>query len=298
MRKLSILFASGLAFWLGPIVLSSSRVGVVGGSAVLVALGILLAIAASGGTFALTIAAGALAALGGAIAGSVSPALGGAILVGLAYAERTSRVRGGPMKLVHVAASIAAGACSASLVSTYVAASPAVRGVALVVSSVLVALPMLLDADDALAHSLDGAASDVSEPAKSALREGAEIRRQAHDIPLDASAARSVKKTWQALSRLAEARIRLEKTRLRAAANAEQKSGSEPYRTAGGTTAESVVGMVDQRIADHVKALSKAYSAVDTARAAAVGLDDAALKGAISVGESMDEVSKSIVEVK
>ncbi len=296
MRKLSILFVSALAFGLAPY---TSRLGIVGGSAALVALGVMLAIAASGGIFALAIACGAMAALAGTMLAGVSPAVGGAVLIALAYAERSSRVRGAPARLAHVGASVLAGGLTGLLSSSYATASPPVRVVAIVVGAVLIALPMLLEADDALAHSLDGAALEVSEPARTSLKQGADIRRHSHEIPLDGSASRNVHKTWQALTKLADARVRLEKSQNRnTAIVSEQSEGSYRDPSKAPTTAQSVVAMVDQRIADHVKALSRAYAASDTARAAAVGLDDVALKGALTVGDSLEDVSKAMVDVK
>ena len=56
--------------------------------------------------------------------------------------------------------------------------------------------------------------------------------------------------------------------------------------------------MVDGRIRDHVAALSRAYTAIDTARAAVVGLDDRALREVESVGETLDETSRAIIEVR
>jgi hypothetical protein len=77
--------------------------------------------------------------------------------------------------------------------------------------------------------------------------------------------------------RLAEARARL----LRAAAS--------PSSTA-------VVKRVDERIADHVKALARAYTAAGAAKAAEVTLHDAALRGVETAGESLEEVSRAIVD--
>jgi hypothetical protein len=56
--------------------------------------------------------------------------------------------------------------------------------------------------------------------------------------------------------------------------------------------------MVDAKLADHVTALSRAYTAVDTAHAAELGLDDAALKHVETASESLDEVSRALVDVK
>ena len=54
--------------------------------------------------------------------------------------------------------------------------------------------------------------------------------------------------------------------------------------------------MVDERIRDHVAALARAYSAVDTAAAAELGLDDAALRSVDAAGESLEQVSRAIIE--
>jgi hypothetical protein len=111
------------------------------------------------------------------------------------------------------------------------------------------------------------------------------LRRTIQDIPLDAETARHVRKTWQALLRLAEARVRLERTR-----RVHPQSTSSP--------AEAVVTMVDKKMIDHVTALSRAYTALDTVRAAQLGLDDVALKNVETAGESLDEASRAIMEAK
>jgi hypothetical protein len=56
--------------------------------------------------------------------------------------------------------------------------------------------------------------------------------------------------------------------------------------------------MLDDAIADHVAALTRAYKAVDTAEAAATGLDDAAARGVDAVGERLEDVSRAIIEIK
>jgi hypothetical protein len=193
------------------------------------------------------------------------------------------RVRSAPARLAHVGAALIGGALAGTLSNAYAFSSPAVRIVAVLVASVLVALPLLVDADDPLAHTLDGTAALVPEPAKKSLVEGAELRRNVRDIPLDGETARHVKKTWSALLKLAEARVRLERTR------AVRVQGSP---------ADAVVKMVDAKLADHVAALSRAYTAADTVRAAEIGLDDAALKNVETAGEELDLVSSAIVDVK
>jgi hypothetical protein len=258
---------------------------------VLLALGIALAFSASGSFAALAAAGGALGAFASAVLAPASPAAGGAVLVGLAFAERTSRVRGRRERLLHIAAGVLGGALAGSLSTAYGSASLAVRGVAAVVAAVLVALPLFVEADDPVAHRLDGYAEDVSAPAKEALREGAELRRAADATLLDRGTARQVKRTWAALLRLAEARDRLERSVL-----AKHRATLEAATNGPAARAAVVVKRVDERIAEHVSVLTRAYAAVDTARAAEASLDDAALRSVETVGESLESMSKAIVE--
>jgi len=282
MRRMLLPIAAAVTFGAAPF---ASKLGVVAGSAWLVVLGVLLALSASASFSALAIAAGAIGAFSGNVLGSVVPAAGGAVLVAMAYAERTMRVRGTNARLVHLGSSLVVGALSGSLAAAYGSASPAVRGVAVLVCAVLVALPLLVDADDALAATLEGASRRVSDPARSALRDAAELRRQAHDVPLDAESSRVVVGTWRALRRLAESRVRLERSK----AQREAADASSP--------ANAVVARVDQRIADHVTALARAYTAADTARVAASTLDNAALESVADVGESLEETTRALVEM-
>ena len=117
-------------------------------------------------------------------------------------------------------------------------------------------------------------------PAGAELRKGAELRRTVDDTVLERGRARHVKQTWSSLLRLGEARARLERSQ---------------GRSAVATAATAVVEMLDQRIGAHVATLTRAYTAVDTAHAAAIGLDDAALKTVDTAAESLDEVSRAMV---
>src|SRR5204862_3078768 len=131
-------------------------------------------------------------------------------------------------------------------------ASIPVFAVAVLVAAVLAALPLLVEADDPLAHALTEAAGLVNEPARQSLLDGAELRRNAHEVPLDRATFTRVKTTWQSLLRLAEARVRLERSRpqalLRIAArSAPDVEGPPPPVSA----ANAVLTMVDQRIAEH-----------------------------------------------
>ncbi len=292
MRKLAFVVAAASLFAMAPI---ADRFGPLVSSLALVWLSVLVAVFASHGVSSLAVASGALGALGSGMLGGVSAAVAGAVLVGAAFAERTTRVRSKTARAVHVLVALVSGALAGSLSSAHAAASLPVYGVAVIVGAVLAALPLLVEADDPVAHALTQSAAVVAEPAKQALLDGAELRRQAMEVPLDRATAGRVRKTWQSLVRLAEARVRLEKSRPRALVRiAEGTTPSAPAVAA----ADAVLSMVDQRIAEHVSVLSRAYTAVDTARAAAVGLDDVALKNVESMGDSLEEVSRALVEVK
>jgi hypothetical protein len=283
MKKTLLLLASVAAFGLAPY---AKAMGQVPGAAWLVLLGVGLGLGASGTTSALAIAFGATAALVGTILGSVSPAIGGAVLLALAYGERTLRVRTPHGKLLHVGAAFGAGALAGTVAFAYSTAALPVHAVAVVVAAVLAALPQLIDADDPLAHSLEGASRLVSEPAKGALRDAAELRRQAQDIPLEDHAQKVVNKTWGALEGLADVRVRLERTK------------QESARAGANKTAGAIAEMIEGKLKDHVAALGRAYTAADTKRAAAVGLDDAALKSVDAASETMEAVSRAMADVE
>jgi hypothetical protein len=295
MRKATFLLAAACTFalipferWLGP----------VSGAIMMLAVSVALATAASGGLLALGVASGAIGAFAGGALGGISPAVAGACLVGAAFAERTTRVRGRTARAVHVGVAVLGGALAGSLAAGYASASLAVRAVSLVVAAVLAGLPLLIDADDPLAHALDQTALALPEPIRTSLRDGAELRRNADEVPLDRVTARGVRRTWRSLLQLAEARLRLERAGARRVGLRVAASDPQVGSAAPPSAADAVRKMVDQRITDSVAALTRAYSAVDTARAAELGLDDAAARSVDAAGESLEDVSRAIIEVK
>ncbi len=292
MKKAIFLLAAATTFGLLPF---AGRLGPLAGAGLFLLLGVAVAVAASGGFYAMAVASGAIGAFAGGVLVDVSPAIAGACVVGLAFAERTVRVRGGVARLAHMGAAVVGGALSGLLASAYASSSPAVRCVSIVVAAVLTAMPLFVEADDAVAHALDGAAKEVSEPARTALKEGADLRRNAEEALLDAETRRGVGRTWRSLLRLAEARVRLQRSRSLGQVGP-RVEGTAP--DAPKSPAAAVLQMVDQRIKDHVTALARAYTAVDTAHAAGIGLDDVALRNVDAVGESLEDVSRAIVEVK
>jgi hypothetical protein len=296
MRRIALLASAAALFGLAPL---SARLGVVPGALTFLALAVLFACAASGGMSALAAAAGAAGAFASAVVSPVSAATGGAILVALAYAERTTRVRGRNAQVVHVGVALVAGALAGTLAGAYEGGALTLRVVSIVVASVLASLPLLVDADDLVAHALDAIAVSVDEPARAALREGAELRRNADAALLDRATSRIARRTWSSLVRLAEARLRLQRARAVRLARPHAPGGTLLEGAArAASPADAVVTMVDARIAEHVSALARAYTAVDAARAAEIGLDDAALRNVESVGESLEEVSRAFIDVQ
>jgi MFS family permease len=312
MRKVAFIVAAASLFALAPI---ANRFGPVASSVALVWLGVLLAVCASGSAQSLAVASGAFGAFGSGILATVSPAAAGAVLVAAAFAERTTRIRSRPARAVHVLVALVGGGLAGTLSASFNASSIPVMAVAILVAAVLSALPLLVDADDPIAHALDQAAAAVGEPARAALVSGAELRRNAEEVPLDRATQARVRKTWGSLLRLAEARVRLERSRpkvlvrigeLAAASLAAPSSEAAPgapassalVTTAPPSAAAAVLAMVDQRLVEHVTVLAKAYTAVDTARAAAIGLEDADLRTVDSMGDSLEDVSRAMVEVK
>lgn len=291
MKKIAFIVAAASLFAFAPF---AGRFGVVPSSVALVWMGVLLALFASAGTgsYSLSIGAGALGALGNGVLGAASPAVAGAVLVGAAFAERTTRIRSRTARAVHILLALVGGGMAGSLSHAYASAALPVLGVAVVVAAVLAALPLLVEADDPVAHALDLAAESVSGAAKATLAQGAELRRTSSEVPLDRPTAARVKTTWQALLKLADARARLERTRPVVAAAIALEGPPAP------SAADQVLAMVDQKISEHVQALSKAYTAVDAVTAARIGIDDSALKTVDSMGDSLEEVSRALVEVR
>jgi flavin reductase (DIM6/NTAB) family NADH-FMN oxidoreductase RutF len=304
MKKVAFVIAAASLFALAPI---ANRFGPVASSVALVWLGVLLAVCASGTAQSMAVGSGALGAFASGVLGPISPAVAGAVIVAAAFAERTTRIRSRTARAVHVLVALVGGGLGGALSSAFVSASIPVLGVAVVVAAVLAALPLLVEADDPVAHALDQAAKAVAEPARSALVQGAELRRTAEEVPLDRATQARVRKTWQSLLRLAEARVRLERSRPKTLVRIGDAQASAPLSleaplstgmVAQPSASDAVLAMVDQRLTEHVTVLSKAYTAVDTVRAATLGLEDADLRTVDTMGDSLEDVSRAMVEVK
>ncbi len=277
-HRIALFAAAALAFGLSPL---ASSLGPVVGSAALVLLGIALALAASGTVSAIAIAGGAAGAFAGGVLATVSPAAAGAVLVGFCYLERTLRVRGATARATHIAIALVGGAIAGALSAHYLAAALTVRLVVVIVAAVAVALPQLVEADDPMAHALDEIADELGGAAQKTLREGAELCRSVDATMLDRDSTRQAQKTWRSLLRLAQARARLERTHER-----------RPARAHG----EAVAKRLDEKLHKHVEVLARMYTAADEAKAVEMSLDDAPLRRVETHGESLEQMSKAIVD--
>lgn len=275
MRPLTLLAASALAFGLMPF---TTRLGVVLGALATVLFGVLLAAAASFGPSAVAVASGALGAFASGVLSNQLPALAGAVLLGMAFAERTLRVRDRNGRIVHVVVALGAGGLAGYLAMHYAGSDLLVRSVVIIVAAVLALAPLMIPADDPLAHALEELAHSLPVPAHDRLVAAAELRRGVDESLLDTASARDARDAWKNLLRLARARARLVSV----------KTPND--------RAMAVVRRVDQRIGEHVESLTRMYTAADAASAVSVSLDDAALRSVETTRETLDEVSKAILE--
>ena len=247
------------------------RAGAVAGPAFLVVITVALAVCVSGGVSpvsALSGAAGALA--GGLLLGgntgqtnsSALFALATALLVALMFAERSLRVRERRAKMMHVAASLGAGAIAGALTFAYGAsASALLRGVAVTISVLVIAIPLLLEADDPVTHALDAIARDLDPETGAAetLRRAADLRRRGDTSLLDRDRdmRAHVARAWKALVLAARSRARLEHA-----------------MTTGCTPPQSVVARSDRVIAEHVTMLMRAHGAYEILQATSEALEE------------------------
>ncbi len=283
--RLSLLVAAGAAFGLGPL---TGRLGIPLAALAMVSLGVLLALAASQAPSLLAAAGGALGAFShGALLAVGVPALAGAALVALCFAERTVRVRGVKAKLAHLGLALAAGAGAGALAYSYSGSPLLVRGVVVILCAVVIALPLLIAADHPLPYSLETIAENVDEPTASSLVAAAELYRHVDDSLLDRATAKTMRATWRSLDRLARARARIEHSDLRRV-----RQGLDH---AVPSAALAVRVKLEQRIVEHVNVLTRAYTAVDTASAAEASLDDGTLESTTRAGESLEQISAALV---
>ena len=247
----------------------------------LVTTTVLLACSASGGFNWATVSFAAIGAFLGAALRGTSFVVAGAVVLAAVFAERTLRVRGGVGRTVHLGASLLAGSAAMFLAQAFGARDMSLFGVAIAVGTALCALPLLIDADDAVAAELDRISKVVPANVAQELRNAAQMRRRAKDVAMDADVAKNVDGTFETLLRLAEARVRVQ-------------AASE----SDGESAQKVAALVDGKISLCASAIRKALAASDAVRAYATARDDQELHALSAKSESIEEVSRTLLEAE
>ncbi len=173
------------------------RGGPVLGTVVPMVIAIAFAVAASGRPNALAVASGAIIALLATLAWRWFPYVSGAVAVGLAYAERSTRVRQVRARIIHVSIAVVAGAAGGALAASYADASPTYRTVALLMAAVVALAPALVPADDPRVQLLERAVRRVG-PGKigATLLDGIELLRLDTAL-LDRETSTNVRKSWR-----------------------------------------------------------------------------------------------------
>lgn len=258
------------------------------GMVVFLGLSVAIATAASGYRGSLPVAGGALAALACGLVNvqtSVSSlglhhsALACAVFFALVFGERTLRIRSNVGKGLHIGLALVGGLLGGFVVQMYLHESPLVFAIASSVAVAAAGLPLLVDADDPVAHHLTQLAAGAGEPAKAGLLRAAELRRAAREISFDTNTDKDVGTIFRALGRLGEAR-----TKLQGSATSNQ-------------TAKGVLGMLDAKIAQSVAALEKTLTATLAVSAAEAAKDDGALANVEARGAGIEEATQLLAEL-
>jgi hypothetical protein len=213
-----------------------------------VASGLLLALAASATLHPLTFVGGALGALFAgtfaAIAGPIADpvavaALSGALLAAPAFLERTTRVPRKGAALLHVALALGAGAIAAGVAALFARADAGLRAISIAVAATAMLVPLIVRADDAVAHGLRLAAGRIREPGSALLARAAALRnlRAERWAPLSAPERRA----WRGMVDLAIARV-----------DAERRSQRAPTAYRGEQSPDDPTLALDARIAEGV----------------------------------------------
>ncbi|MFO0629036.1 MAG: hypothetical protein U0325_25905 [Polyangiales bacterium] len=227
---------------------------------------------------ALTVSAGAFAALALVGLSGASLSLAGAAFVALAAAPRAMRVRGRPALLAHSVLALVGGGLGAPRASQHGAdASTAVRAASLVVAGLLASMPTLVSAEEHTAHALQAIAEALTGDVSATLSRAADLRRRvtAGDV-----LAQLPSETW----------ARIEAGWASLLHTATRRASLGPELAAG-------VGVVDERIAHHVDVLERVHAAAAERVARTLGLDDRGINGAKLEREGLEAEVRALTEI-
>jgi hypothetical protein len=228
------------------------------------ALSIGLAVAVSARLDVVAVVAGAL---GGLALGAAGPAglaagshgaagvLAGAALATAAYAERTTRIAGAGTRLGHLLLATVTGSFGYWLTARY-QADPVLHATAAGLGGFLMAAPLLLPADDHIAHLLELAAHRLDGAAAAPLRSAVELRRWSRRPLCPHPTDRPVNKRWGELADRAKQRAALPTAPATTLSPAGYREGAgAPDARLDATVARDL----DERIAACVDWLLRAY---------------------------------------
>jgi hypothetical protein len=241
-----------------------------------VACGIALAIAASGNLSYLSIAGGAIGALGMGFLSPTSAALGGAVFLACVYFERTSRIADRSRRTMHLGLAVLGGALAAHASQSFLAAAFPVLCVSLLVSAALAALPQFIDADDPVTYKLSVASASLPGDLGKELASIAELRRQTQGLPLESSSKDTVESSWRALAELVETRMIMGRT-----------SNSELTR--------SIHEKTEEKILEVTRLLHRTLTASAKVRAIETNARDEVASKLEATGESLEEVERALL---
>lgn len=227
---------------------------------------------------ALSVSAGAFAALALVGLSGASLPLAGAAFVALASAPRALRVRGRRGLAAHTLLALLGGALGAHLGAQHGAdASTAVRAASLVVAGLLATLHTLVNAEEHTAYALQAIADELTGEVAATLSRAAALRRRVTrgDVlsQLPAETWARVESGWASLLHTASRRAAL---------------GAE---LAGGG------GVIDERIANHVDVLERVHAAAAERVARTLGLDDRGINGAKLEREGLEAEVRALAEI-
>lgn len=203
-------------------------------------------------------ASGELSAVGaslgaiGALVSGLNPtpwnAIASALLIAFVFGERTLRIRERRTQLVHVTVALVTGGLGGALATSFASSALALHGIAVTMAAILVAAPLLIDADDTTVHTLDGLAAELGGATGETLTRAAELRRNGDTslIDRDREMRAHVARTWVGLVNAARSRARLERS-----------------RATGCVPPKPIVERSDRVIAHHVTFLLRAYGAYE-----------------------------------
>lgn len=201
-----------------------------------------------------------------------SPALAFGIFLALVYGARARRAPTATSHLAQLLATAACGAAAAAVVLGYGGAETGMRVAAVVLGTLVAAMPLVMSVDDAITYELLGLARQSHGVLRFRLLKAVVVRRRMQrDVQLGRRAAKHVDQAFKALLRTARARV-----------------------SARAASAE----LLDRRLSEYVRRLGRTYIAASTAHDLEEGVDDRALAALRLHGDDLEVEARAMVEAE